>query len=116
MTITKTVGHRKVDFVLTTHAYNQFAKRLRLLYGNIPDHRILSTLKKYFMESKRLKRMSRAKKNRDNKYEGKTIYFRTKLFNFIVAGENNSIVTIELNGDKKHLNKHTTMERRLSRV
>lgn len=116
MILTKTVGHKEVDFILTIHAYNQFARRLRILHGNIPDHRILKTLKKYFMESKRLKRMSKAKENRDNKYEGKTIYFRTKVFNFIVAGENNVIVTIELNGDKKHLNKHTTMERRLSRV
>lgn len=114
MMITKTAGHSEINFVLTTHAFNQFAKRLRILYGNVPDIRILPALKKYFMESQRIKRMSKAKQIRDSRYEGKTAHYRSEKFNFIVVG--NTIVTIELNGDQKQLNSHTTQERRLSRV
>jgi len=110
------VGNKEVRFILTTHAVAQFALRLRKLHRDIPDSRILPTLKKCFMESRKLKRMSKAKVNRDYKYEGGTTYYRTKKFNFIVVGDNNTIVTIELNGDKKYLNRHSEMERRLSRV
>lgn len=116
MIITKMVGNKEVKFVLTNHAVNQFALRLRKLHQYVPDSRILPTLIKCFMESKKLKIMSKAKVNRDNKYNSVTTYYRTKGFNFVVVGDNNTIVTIELNGNRKYLNRHTEMERRLSRV
>jgi hypothetical protein len=66
-------------------------------------HEIAGMFVESFRAAHKLKRKSKVKLLRDEQYEGDTVYYRNKDFNFIV--QNNIIITVEFNGRKKHLNK-----------
>lgn len=103
MKLTKNIKGQDVQFVVTDHAYAQFSKRIKRLHKNILPYEIVEKFVEVFQEANKLKNRSQAKRIRDEKYEGKTIYYRNKDFNFIV--QENVIITVEFNGKKKHLNR-----------
>lgn len=103
MKLTKQIKNRIIRFVVTDHAYQRFAQRIRRVEAHLLPHEILQRFVAAFRESTKLKRQSKSKQIRDERYEGTTIYYRNKDFNFIV--QDDIIITVEFNGKKKHLNR-----------
>jgi hypothetical protein len=105
MKLTKRIKNKDIRFVVTNHAYQQFTRRISQLHKNLLPYEIVEKFVQIFQEANKLKRRSLAKQIRDEQYEGNTVYYRNKDFNFIV--QDNIIITVEFNGKKKHLNRKT---------
>jgi len=113
MKLTKKVKNQTIQFVVTDHAYQRFSQRIAKLHKGLLPYEIVKKFVEVFKESHKLKIRSFAKQIRDEKYEGRAIYYRNKDFNFIVL--DNVIITVELNGDKKNLNRQKRPNRVTSR-
>lgn len=102
MKLTKNVKGRELQFVVTDHAYRQFSKRIRQITSGLMPNEIVARFVDNFRAANKLKKKSRTKQIRDGQYDGNPVYYRNKDFNFIV--QENIIVTVEFNGNKKHMN------------
>ena len=103
MLLTKKVKNTELQFVVTDHAYKQFSNRIRQIMSGLQFNDIVAMFVENFQAAHKLKKKSKTKQIRDEQYEGNPVYYRNKDFNFIV--QDNVIVTVEFNGNKKHLNR-----------
>ena len=96
----------KIPVGITKHALSRFKERWSLLSGYAPpedDAEVECMMHDQFMRSERIEQYTKKDKDRMKKYRGGSLYFRRNSIIFVV--QDGSIVTVEIGGKKRRLNK-----------
>jgi hypothetical protein len=96
---------RKIELEITKHARYRFRHRWSLLSGHWSYENIDETITAFFNESKRITNFNNRPelKKRLKRNGNDSLYFIDRYFTYIV--QNKTIVTIEISGGSRNLNK-----------
>jgi hypothetical protein len=93
----------RVDLGITNHALERFEERWALLNPGVKIGNVEKRFRDSFMSSERVTQYTKKDKDRMKRYKGGTLYFKNNSLIFVV--QDCKIITVEIGGKKRRLNK-----------